>query len=161
GIFMKCGISCAGFTGLSEDGTWSTWSANSENGLCLKKIPENEWDEDFIVQKMRDLTRSKNTPRILRKYNQRIGGNFGNTLVIANTGLRPIEQTNPVCANCNFICVADPKKRVELYNLLKKSGKVFLDEKGQEFVKKFDENGKEITYYPPTWEEYKKANMIE
>ncbi|MCP4760715.1 MAG: epoxyqueuosine reductase, partial [archaeon] len=47
GIFMKCGISCAGFTGLSEDGTWSTWSANSENGLCLKKIPENEWDEDF------------------------------------------------------------------------------------------------------------------
>ena len=38
--------------------------------------------------------------------------------------------------------------------MLKTSGKVFLDEKGREYVKKIDENGNEITYYPPTWEEY-------
>ena len=38
--------------------------------------------------------------------------------------------------------------------MLKNSEKVFLDEKGREYVKKKDENDNEITYYSHAWEEY-------
>lgn len=151
GLYMKCGIGCAGWTGLSKDGKWSTWTPDH---ICLKKVPTNELNRHYIQNLMIKLLKSKETPRIIRKFNSRIAASFGKVGITENVGLRPIEDTNPRCGNCNFICVADPKKRAELYKMLKNSGKVFLDEKGREYVKKKDENDNEITYYPPTWEEY-------
>lgn len=68
--------------------------------------------------------------------------------------MRPFSDTNPRCGNCNFICVADYDKRKELYELLVSSGKIYIDENGKEFVKKLDNEGKEIVYYPPTQEEF-------
>ena len=68
--------------------------------------------------------------------------------------MRPLQDTNPRCGNCNFICVADPKKRKELYNLLITSGKVYIDKKGKEYVKKIDEQGNEVIHYPITEKEY-------
>jgi hypothetical protein len=50
--------------------------------------------------------------------------------------------------------VADHKKRVELFKMLQNSGVMYLDEKGREYIKKIGENGVEVIYYPPTWEEY-------
>ena len=38
--------------------------------------------------------------------------------------------------------------------MLISSGKVFIDEKGKEFIKKIDKEGKEVIYYPPTEEEF-------
>ena len=148
---MKCGIGCAGFTGLSLDEKWSTWTANH---ICLKNIPDAGWNANLIKDQLYKLTRDKGTPRNIRKFNNKIAASFAKVGITENVGLRPIEDTNPRCGNCNFICVADPKKRIELYKMLKTSGKVFLDNEGQEYVKKIDENGNEITYYPPTWEEY-------
>ena len=69
--------------------------------------------------------------------------------------LLSLEQREfPRCGNCAFICVSSPSKRAELYKMLTSSGKVFIDDEGREYVKKIDENGNEITYYPPTLEEY-------
>lgn len=41
-----------------------------------------------------------------------------------------------------------------MYELLVSSGKIYIDENGKEFVKRTDNEGKEIVYYPPTQEEF-------
>jgi len=38
--------------------------------------------------------------------------------------------------------------------MLTSSGKIYIDEQGKEYVKKLDETGNEIIYYPPTEEEF-------
>jgi hypothetical protein len=159
GTYAKCGIGCAGWTGLSEDGTWSTWTPDH---ICLKTKSDEFW-QDSKGQKelMKTLLLSENTPLNIRKFNKTVATSFAKVAKTENVGLRPIEDTNPRCGNCNFICVADPKKRAELNNMLKNSGKVFLDEKGREIVKKIDKNGQETIYFPPTWIEYKKVKEIE
>ena len=158
GLYMKCGVGCAGYTGLSEDGKWSIWSPNH---ICLKNIPDEELTIKYFEQLMARLIKSRDTPRNIRKFNQKIVAQFGMKFQRGNVGLSPIEEANPRCGNCIFICVADPKKRIELYKMLINSGKVFIDDKGREFVKRIDENDEEITYYPPTWEDYKKEKGIQ
>ena len=61
---------------------------------------------------------------------------------------------NPRCGNCSYICVKDHKKRIELLEMLKTSGKVYIDDEGKEYVEKTSENGEKVVYYPPTQEEY-------
>ncbi|KKN00971.1 hypothetical protein LCGC14_1132450 [marine sediment metagenome] len=157
GLYMKCGFGCAGYTGLSIDEKWSIWSPNH---ICLKSIPDEDWNKEFIREMLSKLVSSNETPKTILRFNQTIAVSFGKVGRTENVGLRPIEDTNPRCGNCNFICVADPKKRTELYNMLKNSGKVFLDKKNREFVKKIDKKGENIIYYPPTWEEYLKNKEV-
>ena len=38
--------------------------------------------------------------------------------------------------------------------MLKKSGRVYLDENGKEFIKKIDDDRETIVYYPPSEEDY-------
>ncbi len=152
GTFSQCGIGCAGWYGLSEDGTWSTWTPGH---VCLKEIPEERWqDSDFRRDLYSKILINKTLPENMRKFNQSIARSFGNAARLENVGLRQFVDTNPRCGNCNFICVAEPKKRKELYSMLINSGKVYIDDNGLEYVKKCDENGKEIIYYPPTQEEF-------
>lgn len=152
GTFSQCGIGCAGWYGLSEDGTWSTWTPGH---LYLKKFSEKDWrNRDFRRDLFNKILVDDNTPENIRKFNQVIARSFGKVAALENVGLRPFTDTNPRCGNCNFICVADPKKRKELYNMLINSGKVYIDKEGREFVKKDDKNGNEITYYPPTENEF-------
>lgn len=152
GTFSQCGIGCAGWYGLSEDGKWSTWTPGH---VCLKDFSEEKWyNRDFRRDLFNKILSDKSIPDNIRKFNQKIARSFGNAAVLENVGLRKFVDTNPRCGNCNFICVADPNKRKELYSMLIHSGKVYIDEKGQEYVKKLDENGKEIIYYPPTQEAF-------
>ena len=152
GTFSQCGIGCAGWYGLSEDGQWSTWTPGH---VSLKKFTEKDWrNRDFLRKIYSDILTSTNSPEHIKKFNKVIARSFGNLAVSENTGLRPFAGTNPRCGNCNFICVADPKKRKELYNMLINSGKVYINEEGREYVKKLDENGKEILYYPPNEKEF-------
>ena len=164
GTFSQCGIGCAGWYGLSEDGTWSTWTPGH---LYLKKFSEKDWrNRDFRRDLFNKILVDDNTPENIRKFNQVIARSFGKVAALENVGLRPFTDTNPRCGNCNFICVADPKKRKELYNMLINSGKVYIDKEGREFVKKDDNNGNEITHYPPneneffTKEEFSKIDEI-
>jgi len=152
GTFSQCGIGCAGWYGLSEDSTWSTWTPGH---LCLKKFSEKDWhNRDFRRNLFNGILTDNTTPENIRKFNQIIARSFGKVAAIENVGLRPFTDTNPRCGNCNFICVAEPKKRKDLYNLLINSGKVYIDKEGKEFVKKFDKDGNEITYYPPTEKQF-------
>jgi epoxyqueuosine reductase len=153
GIYSRCGIGCAGWTGLSRDGTWSTWTPGH---ICLIDQPmEREKDPDYLVKLMKTLLVDESTPKNLRDFNEKIRYSFG---VIAreseNVGVRPLTYTNPRCGNCNFICVGDQEKRTALYKMLTTSGKVYIDENGREYVKKSDENGNESLYYPPSEEEF-------
>jgi len=151
--YSKCGIGCAGWTGLSQDEKWSTWTPDH---ICLKKYPEREWKENPSLKKklMRKLLMDKDTPLVVREFNKGILKSYSNVTKTENAALRPFEETNPRCGNCNFICVADPKKRKELFALLKSSGKVYLDEEGKEYVEKADSDGNPIIYYPPSEEEF-------
>jgi len=153
GIYNRCGIGCAGYTGLSQDGTWSTWTPGH---ICLIDKPmEKEKDPDYLSKLMHELLFDENTPQNLRDFNDKIRYSFG---VIArereNVGMRPLAYTNPRCGNCNFICVGDPKKRKSLYKSLITSGKVYLDDDGREYVKKRGEDGHETIHYPPTEAEF-------
>ncbi|MFW9896988.1 MAG: hypothetical protein ACFFD7_14375 [Candidatus Thorarchaeota archaeon] len=152
GTFSQCGIGCAGWYGLSLDGTWSTWTPGH---VCLKEISGEKWhNREFRRNLFGKILVNNNLPERMRKFNQKIARSFGNAARLENVGLRYFVDTNPRCGNCNFICVADLKKRKELYSMLINSGKVYIDEEGKEFVKKLDENGKEIIYYPPTQETF-------
>lgn len=157
GVYSKCGTGCAGWAGLSEDGTWSTWTPDH---ICLKEYSNEDWKADPSLRReiMKKVLVDKNTPKVVRNFNREIAKSFGKVGMTENAGLRSLEDTNPRCGNCNFICVADPKKRVELLKLLKCSGKVFLDEERKEYVKKVDKDGKEIIYYPASEEEYFNIN---
>jgi hypothetical protein len=152
GTYNSCGIGCAGWTGLSEDGTWSTWTPGH---ICLKEYPKERWhDRKFRASIAQKVIINESFPQNLKEFNIKIAQSFGNVGKLENVGLRPFEDTNPRCGNCNFVCVADYDKRKELYQLLISSGKVFIDDKGREYVKKLDVNGEEVTYYPPNYEEF-------
>ncbi len=152
GTFSQCGIGCAGWYGLSDDGTWSTWTPGH---ICLKEFSLEKWyDRNFRRDLYAKIFSAEDIPENIKKFNQTIAKSFGKAGAMENVGLRPFTDTNPRCGNCNFICVADPKKRKELYTMLINSGKVYLDENGREYVKKLKEEGEEIIYYPPTEEEF-------
>ncbi|TFF97808.1 MAG: hypothetical protein EU547_03310 [Promethearchaeota archaeon] len=153
GTYSKCATGCTGWVGLSEDGKWTTWTPDH---ICLKDYTNEEWRANPNLKQdlMRRILVDKDTPKKIRDYNKEILKSYARVTVTENAALRPLEDVNPRCGNCNFICVADPKKRLELLKLLKSSGKIFLDDDRREFIKKIDENGKEIIYYPPSEEEF-------
>jgi hypothetical protein len=159
GTYSKCGTGCAGWAGLSIDGSWSTWTPDH---ICLKEYSNKKWKANPLLKKqiMKKVLLDENTPKEIREFNKIILKSFAKVAVTENVGLRPLKDTNPRCGNCNFICVADHKKRIELLKLLKNSGKVFLDKEGREYVKKLNEKGEEVIYYPPTEEEFFQKDII-
>lgn len=153
GTYTKCGISCLGMTGLSEDGTWTIWSPDH---FCLKKISNEEWKDFKIRSKvMYDLLNNEQVPEKIRKFNKELLKSSSYIGKLENVALvSPDRHFGPRCGHCSFICVADHKKRVELFKMLKRSGKVYMDDDGNEYVKKLNDNGAEIIYYPPTFKKY-------
>jgi ferredoxin len=128
---LRCVVGCAGWTGLSPDGTWTNWSPGQ---VCLQEVPEVKISTTkYKISLFASLFVSPRTPRQYRRFNNTIRKSFMGT---PNVGMRSVEDTNPRCGFCSLICVADPRERKELLHLLKESGKVYLDEKGQEIVKK-------------------------
>ena len=147
-IFGRCGIGCLGWTGLIADGTWSTWGVLP---ISIAKISEeNMRDQKFLQNLMKEMLFSKDTPKAHRNLNKKILDEILRAGIQDNVGLRPLEDTNPRCNFCSGVCVADFEQRKELFNLLKQSGTFSVDEKGKEFIRKLDESGNEIIYYPPT-----------
>jgi len=146
-LFARCGIGCSGWTGLSKEGTWSIWSPNH---ISLANVEEEKIkDEQYRIELLKTLLFSKETPENIRNFNKKILIDLLEGGVFVNVGLRTLEATNPRCGFCSFICVSDIKQHKELYDLLQKSGKMFVDEEGKEYIKAKDESGKEIKYYPP------------
>jgi hypothetical protein len=92
---------------------------------------------------------SPRVPAVQRKFNRKIREEFGIAGDIENFGKRPMATINPRCGLCSFVCVADPAKRMELFNLLRSSGKVYLDKQGQEIVRRKAASGEIQEYMPP------------
>ncbi len=156
-ISARCGFTCMGIIGVSEDDTWGTWAANH---ICSKKDTEKEWRDPVYRKKLwKKLLRSKSTQLKLRKFAGKIINSYAEGVLAENAGFHSLEDMNPRCGNCSYICVADPNKRTALLKMLKISGKVFIDDEGREYVERISENGEKIIYYPPTQEEYFKAKI--
>ncbi len=147
-MWGRCGIGCGGLTGLSADGEWSTWSPNH---ISLANVSEKEYEnQEYRIDLMKQLLYSKEIPAEIRKFNRHLIIEYSKGGLFKNVGKRSLENTNPRCGFCSMICVADFDKRKELYDLLKKSGKMFVDQEGKEYVKRLNESGKETSIYLPS-----------
>jgi epoxyqueuosine reductase QueG len=106
--YHRCDLVCGGFTGLSKNGKWSTWSPGRF------PIPENE--DDFMPALVEAMTAS--APRPL------VEGGFHHP---AMPGGRKINMT---CGNCQLICHPDEDERKRRYKLLTQNGVVVQNPDG-------------------------------
>ena len=113
---LRCVIGCGGFTGLSKDGKWSSWSTGRtilpETG---EKLPE-------LFARLRDDPANAAATRNIT---------FGPKGVLD----RPRENIKTTCNHCITVCSGPLEVRKKWMDLLFHSGVVELDEKGREVVK--------------------------
>ncbi len=104
----RCIICCAGMTGLSKDGKWSTWSPYKVN------VPSTDNGLDKLVDKERQqmVERIKVDPMVF----------------LSGGDVRETKSLLPTCGNCGAICWEKREDREENYKLLTTSGTVVLDE---------------------------------
>ena len=154
--YARCYFGCGGLAGLGAEKTWTTWTPDH---TCMKEYSEEQmlnpqWRKDYIWKILFD----KSTPAMQRKWNRTTLNQFMIQGIRNNVGHPKIhvEETHPTCGVCQAVCVADPKQRKEMLNLLKTGGMMFVDDEFREYIKRVDEAGKEVIYYPPSEEEYAK-----
>ncbi len=114
---LRCLIGCGGYTGLSKDGTWSSWSTGR------MQLPD---DDAALPETFVKLRANKENAAATRNLT------FGSRGILD----RPFENTNPTCNQCLTVCSGPVEVRKNLMELLFRSGVVELDQKGQEVVKK-------------------------
>ncbi|MCF8025813.1 MAG: hypothetical protein K9K82_10040 [Desulfobacteraceae bacterium] len=116
---LRCVISCGGYTGLSKNGKWSSWST----GRCI--LPEDDRLLPETYVQLRDDPANAMASRNLT---------FGTWGVID----RSLENTNPTCNHCITVCSGPLERRKYLRDLLFASGIVQQNENGKEIVVKPD-----------------------
>jgi epoxyqueuosine reductase len=113
----RCFIGCGGYTGISRDGKWSSWSTGK------MVLPEDDSLLPGVYARLRDdpanTMAAKNTT-------------FGAKGVLD----RSLENTNPTCAHCSMVCSGPLDLRRELMSLLFTSGIVERDKNDCETVRK-------------------------
>lgn len=112
---LRCVIGCGGFTGLSKEGTWSSWST----GRTI--LP----DEDDILPELFAALRD-DPANIAAKRNI----TFGKRGVLD----RPKANIKTTCNNCITVCSGPLEMRKKRMHLLFDSGVVELDPDGNEVV---------------------------
>jgi epoxyqueuosine reductase len=100
--YRRCDLVCGGFTGLSKNGKWSTWSPGRF------EIPAS--DDEFTPVLVETVVAS--APRPL------LPGGFHHPVM---PGRRKINFT---CGNCQLLCHPDKDERNRRYKLLTESGVV-------------------------------------
>jgi len=121
---QRCGISCAGFAGLSRDGRWGSWSTGPAS------TPEND-DElfEFNQKAMRDPA---NAHLLSHIYPTIVEKDKGDGVL-----RRRMTDTNPTCCNCLLVCSGPRQWREKLVKLLHCSGIVAWED-NQEVVRNRD-----------------------
>jgi len=114
--YALCFLVCGGFTGLSRDGTWSTWSPGR------MKVPENATEAELFERLEKAIEKYKQWP-------QRADGDGG----YVNESLEEV-NIRLTCGCCQIVCASDKKARNENYRLLKNSGCVIQRENGEVVV---------------------------
>lgn len=119
---LRCIIGCGGYTGLSKDGNWSSWS----NGRTI--LPDTNDALPQIFVKLRDDPANAAATRNLT---------FGKRGVLD----RPRKNIKTTCNHCITVCSGPLETRKKWMNLLFDSGVVELDEEGREVVVKRNKQG--------------------
>jgi epoxyqueuosine reductase QueG len=146
--YARCYFGCGGLAGLGPGGKWSTWTPDHE---FLKEVSEEQMTQpQYRERLLGKLFFAKDTPKAQREFNKKIIIEFMNGGILGNIGLRSLEDTHPTCGACQAVCVADPKQRKRLLSFLQTSGKLFVNDEGQEIVRKESEDGRPIDFIPPT-----------
>jgi epoxyqueuosine reductase len=118
---MRCGISCAGFAGLSRNKKWSSWSTGPET------TPEN--DENLPEFNQKVMKDPLNAHLLSHIYPTILEKDKGNGVL-----RRRLADTNPTCCNCLLVCSGPRPWRQKLVKLLHSSG-IVIWENNQEVVK--------------------------
>ncbi len=113
---LRCVIGCGGFTGLSKNGKWSSWST----GRTI--LPDRDEALPQLFASLRD-----DPVNIAAKKNI----TFGKRGVLD----RPKESIKTTCNHCITVCSGPLAERKKWRNLLFSSGVVELDSDGNEVVK--------------------------
>jgi len=106
--YHRCDLVCGGFTGLSKNHRWSTWSPG--------RFPVPENDEEFRQTLIDAMKASKPRPDIE-------GGFF-------HPAMGSERKLNLTCGNCQLLCHPDRDERKRRYKLITKSGVVVQHEDG-------------------------------
>jgi len=102
----RCDLVCSGYTGLSPNGKWSTWSPGRF------KMPNNDSDIPDTYERVTD------------SYTKWPEGEGGRRFFYTDEILRS------ACGNCQLICDADPEERQRRMEMLKTSGVIIQNEDG-------------------------------
>ncbi len=119
---LRCVIGCGGFTGLSKDGKWSSWSTGRT------PLPDTNDGLPLLFARLRDDPANAAATRNIT---------FGPRGVLD----RPRENIKTTCNHCITVCSGPLEVRKKWMNLLFHSGVVELDEEGREVVVTLDEHG--------------------
>ena len=119
---LRCVIGCGGFTGLSKDGKWSSWST----GRTI--LPDTDEGLPELLARLRDDPVNAAATRNIT---------FGPRGVLD----RPKENVKTTCNHCITVCSGPLEVRKKWMDLLFHSGVVELDEEEREVVVKLDEQG--------------------
>ncbi len=106
--YHRCDLVCGGFTGLAQNGKWSTWSPGRY------AIPEK--DSEFKAALFKGVMDSWPRPEI--------EGGFYHPAMPAQ------RKINFTCGNCQLLCHPDRAERKRRYKLLTKSGVVVQNADG-------------------------------
>ncbi|MBW1767661.1 MAG: 4Fe-4S binding protein [Deltaproteobacteria bacterium] len=112
---LRCLIGCGGYTGLSENGKWSSWSTGRTT------LPDDDLQLPDLFVRLRDDQANVEATRNLT---------FGSRGILD----RPFENAKPTCNQCLIVCSGPMEHRRKLMDLLFSSGVVELDEQGHEVV---------------------------
>jgi epoxyqueuosine reductase len=129
--YSLCFLVCGGFTGISRDGKWSTFSPGR------MEVPENATEEDLSA-------RLKKAVANYRQWPKRSDGDGG----YVNESLKDV-TIRLTCGCCQTVCAKDKKARNENYKLLKNSGCVIQRENGDIVVLPPEEAAKEFEKMSP------------
>jgi epoxyqueuosine reductase QueG len=100
--YHRCDLVCGGFTGVSKNGKWSTWSPG--------RFPIPSKEAEFLPALGKAIRSSWDRPEI--------EGGFHHPAMLGHRKL------NMTCANCQLICHPDPAERRRRRRLLIKGGVV-------------------------------------
>lgn len=122
GSHARCGLCCAGFTGLSRDGTWSTLAPS------LFEVPEDDAEAEqlfaeLLSPRLSYLFEHPERPNFMRLTEPVEGYEPDQQGILA----RSAHDTHTTCGNCAIVCLETKRQRARAFKTLRTSG-VVIDE---------------------------------
>lgn len=129
GNHMRCGLSCGGWVGISQDGKWSSWA------VLRYKVPDDDNKmKDVFKRAVRDPAAEYILEHIFFEGAREASMPRGKGVLV-----RSLENTNPTCCHCALVCSGPREERTKLMGLIHSSGVVIRLEDGTEKAVKPEE----------------------